>query len=84
MEHELGFESCLRDYDVWRRYIIQRDRHYYYEYLLLYVDDSLVASEFGEEMLRKRLDPYFNLKEKLIGPPKIYLERECFQGTTSK
>jgi len=44
----------------------------YYEYLLLYTDDCLCISKHPEEALRE-IDKYFSLKEKSIGPPKIYL-----------
>ncbi len=45
----------------------------YYEYILLYTDDVLVISENAESVLRKELGRYFELKEKSIGPPKLYL-----------
>ena len=45
----------------------------YYEYILLYTDDALVLSEHAEQVLRKDLGRYFELKEESIGPPKLYL-----------
>jgi hypothetical protein len=45
----------------------------YYEYLLLYTDDALCISENAEAVLRTALGRYFPLKEKSIGPPKVYL-----------
>ena len=45
----------------------------YYEYILLYTDDALVISDNAEQVLRNELGRYFTLKEKSIGPPKIYL-----------
>ena len=48
MEHQLKFESYLGDDDVWRRPAARSDGHEYYEYVLFYVDDCLIVSEFGE------------------------------------
>ena len=72
MEH-LGFLSCLGDDDVWRRPALKTNGDEYWEYILLYTDDCLVISEFGEDILRKELKPYFKLKEESIGHPTIYL-----------
>ena len=44
----------------------------YWEYVLLYVDDCLMVSNHGEEMLREEIGKYFKLKEKSIGPPDVY------------
>ncbi len=45
----------------------------YYEYLLLYSDGALCISENAEAVLRTAISQYFPLKEKSIGPPKVYL-----------
>ena len=45
----------------------------YYEYVLLYMDDALVMSENAEEILRKEIGKYFELKEESIGHPSLYL-----------
>ena len=45
----------------------------YYEFILLYTNDALVISDNSEQVLHKDLGRYFELKEKSIGPPKIYL-----------
>ena len=45
----------------------------YYEFILFCNDDALVISENEKQVLRKNLGQYFELKEKYIGPPKIYL-----------
>ena len=71
MEHS-GFKSCLGDDDVWRRPVIKSYGNDSWECLLLYTDDCLVISEFGENTLRKELKPYFKLKEESIGYPTIY------------
>jgi hypothetical protein len=44
-----------------------------YEYVLLYTDDALVISENAEDILRREVGKYFELKEESIGTPKIYL-----------
>ena len=72
MSH-IGFESCKADPDVWMRPATKSDGTQIYEYVLLYTDDALVVSEFGEKILREELGKYFELKEESIGPPDIYL-----------
>ena len=72
MRH-LSFKSCPADPDVWMRPAKKSDGTEYYEYVLLYVDDALVISENAEEVLRNEIGKYFEIKEKSIGPPKIYL-----------
>ena len=72
MRH-LNFASCPADPDVWMRPAIKADGSEYYEYILLYTDDTLAISESPEKLLRNELGKYFELKEESIGPPKIYL-----------
>ena len=55
MEH-LDFLSCLGDDEVWRRPAFKSNGDEYWEYILLYTDDCLVISEFGEDILRKELE----------------------------
>ena len=43
------------------------------EYVLLYVDDCLVVSDHSEKMLIEEIGKYFNIKEKSIGPPDVYI-----------
>ena len=69
----LHFKSCPADPDVWMRPAIHSSGRKYYEYILLYTDDTLVISENAEQILRTELGKYFELKEESIGPPKIYL-----------
>ena len=72
MNH-LGFKPCRADPDVWMRPAVKSDGSEYWEYVLLYTDDALVISEFGEKILRNEIGKYFELKEESIGPPEIYL-----------
>ena len=69
----LGFHSSQGDSDVWMRAATKSSGEHYWEYVLLYVDDCLVVSENGEQVLRTEIGKYFKLKEKSIGPPKVYL-----------
>ena len=72
MRH-LDFVSCPADPDICMRPAMKNDGFLYYEYILLYTDDALVISENAESILRKETGRYFELKEKSIGPLKIYL-----------
>ena len=69
----LNYKSCLAGSDVWMRPAIKSDGNTYYEYILLYVDDTLVVSENAQSILRNELGRYFHLKEESIGPPTVYL-----------
>jgi Reverse transcriptase (RNA-dependent DNA polymerase) len=71
--HFLNFKSCPADPDVWMRPAIKSDGSLCYDYVLLYTDDTLVASENAENILRNEIGRYFELKEESIGPPKQYL-----------
>lgn len=72
MDH-MGFKSCKADPDVWMRPAVKSNGNPYWEYILLYVDDTLVISERGESILRNELGKYFELKEESVGPPDLYL-----------
>ena len=72
MRH-LGFTSCPADPDVWMRPAVKEDGGEYWEYILLYTDDSLCISEHPERTLRNEIGKYFCLKEESIGSPTIYL-----------
>ena len=72
MDH-LGFQSCLGDDDIWYKSVVKSNGDGYWEYILLYTDDCLVISEFGEDILQKDLNPYFRLKEESIVHQTIYL-----------
>jgi len=69
----LGFKSCVADPDVWMREAVRVNGEKYWEYVLLYTDDTLVISERAESILRNEIGKYFELKEESIGEPKIYL-----------
>ena len=68
----LKFESCKADPDVWYRKAIGPNGPHW-EYVLLYTDDVLVVAQDPNKILRAEIGKHFTLKEKSIGPPKIYL-----------
>jgi hypothetical protein len=55
------------------RSTIKSDGTDVYEHVLLYTDDALSIGVEAESILRKEIGKYFELKEKSIGPPKLYL-----------
>ena len=71
MEH-LGFESCKTNPDVWLRPNKDHAGHEFYEYVLIYTDDLLTIGK-DPNMILRRIDKYFELKPRSIGPPDIYL-----------
>ena len=80
MRH-IGFVSCPADPDVWMRPNKKSDGSKYWEYVLLYVDDTLCVSHQAEHTIRNDLGKYFELKEQPVGPPKIYLGGHCRKVT---
>ena len=69
----IGFLSCLAYPDLWFK---EETRPYdgakYYEYLLLYVDDSLVINHAVDTSLNE-LDHFFKIKTGSIEDPNMYL-----------
>ena len=73
MDH-LGFEFSKDDPDVWMRCSTRGDEETLYcEYVLLYVDDCLVISDWAEYVIRSEIGKYFRIKEESIGYPGQYL-----------
>jgi hypothetical protein len=60
--HELNFQSCLADPDVWFRPAVKANGFHYYEYILVYVDDLLVLSHQPTSIM-KNLEAYYRLKD---------------------
>ena len=71
--HHLNLKSCPANPDVWIQPSKKADRFPCYDYVLLYTDDTLLISKNAELILRAEIGKYFELREELIGPPKIYL-----------
>ena len=80
MSH-IGFKSCPANPDVWMRPAEKADGSPYYEYVLLYVDDTLVFSENVEKILREEMGRYFELKEESVGHPTLYLRGRVHKVT---
>ena len=72
MRH-LEFKHSFADPDVGMRPAKKSDGSECYDYILLYTDDVMVISDNAETVLREGIGRYFELKEKSIGPPKLYL-----------
>ena len=53
---------------------LKSDGSHYYEYVLLYVDDTLVISENAEHIILNEIGKYFEMKEASVDKPEIYLE----------
>ena len=70
---ELGFKACKADPEVWMQEHTSPKGESYWEYVLLYVDDCLIDSHWGYDILRKEIGVHFKLKEESIGKPKLYL-----------
>ena len=79
--HHLGFTSCKADSEVWMREAQKDDGTKYWEYVLLYVDDTLCISCNGEDVLRNEIGKYWLIKEGSIGPPTIYLGNKVSKVT---
>ena len=50
----IDFTSCIDNQDVWMRKVKKEDGIYYYEYILLYMDNTLVVSDNVEQVLRQQ------------------------------
>ena len=69
----LGYEPCRADPDLWFKAQVRPDDDFeYYEYVLLYVEDSLAISHDAMAAL-DRMDKLFMMKKGSIGDPDIYL-----------
>ena len=77
MDH-LGYFPCKADPDLWIRKAKKDSGEFYYEYMLLYVDDCLCVSEHPQEALNE-VNKYFPFKPSSIGPPRIYLGAKMSQ-----
>ena len=72
-KRHLYFSSHPSNPDVWIRPAKHSNDTYYYDFILLYTDNTLVISANTEQVLYKKPGRYFELKEKSIGPLNIYL-----------
>ena len=77
----LGFTSCKADHDI-----CIRESHKYHGtpvlgYFLFYVEDALVISNRGEDVIGKEIGKYFRIKDSSIRPPSIYLGNDVSKVT---
>ena len=77
----LGFVSCQADPNIWMREAQKDEGTEYWEYVLLYVDDTLCISMNAENVVCNEIGKYFFIKPKSIGPPKIYLGNKVSKVT---
>lgn len=70
--HDLGYQRCKADYDVWLRPNRKQDGFEYYEYVLIFVDDILAISHEPMETMTKLAELY-ELKNDSIVKPDRYL-----------
>ena len=58
--NEMGFTSCKEVPDVWMGVSVRADGTRYYQYVLLYTDDTLVIMEKPERFLREEFGKLFH------------------------
>ena len=69
----LGYEQCRANLDLWFKAQVRLYESFdYYEYVLMYVDDSLAISHDAMDAL-DRMYKLFVMKKVSIGDPDIYL-----------
>ena len=71
----VDFVPTLADPDVYRRQMRKPNGEDYYEILLLYVDDVLCYFQ-NHQLIMDALALAYDLKDVLVGTPKIYLGAE--------
>jgi hypothetical protein len=48
----MGFQASLADPDVWYRVATKDDGFEYYKYLMVYIDDILLLSHNGKDVMK--------------------------------
>jgi hypothetical protein len=74
----LSYTSCLANPDVWYQSATKVDGTRYYEYLLVYVDDTLVFSH-EPQVTMTALSKLYRMKEGSIGKPTKYLGADVIE-----
>ena len=69
---DMGFKSSRGDFDIWMRPAVKPDGEEYYKYVMLYVDDVMVASCDANGVM-KDLGQGIKFKGDKIEPPTSYL-----------
>jgi hypothetical protein len=75
MLHDLNFKSSKADPDVWMRPAVKADSSKFYEYVLCYVDDILVASS-NPQAVMDAIARTYTLKAGCVKEPELYLGAE--------
>lgn len=75
---DLGFQDTRADPDVWRRPATKPDGTQYYELLLVYVDDILLASH-DPRITLKAIGEVYDIKAGSLGPPDTYLGAQIYK-----
>ena len=70
---EIGFKSSIADPDVWLRPAMKESGEEHYEYIVMYVDDILCASQNAKSVLRSIEGNTIKYKNDKIEPPAMYL-----------
>jgi hypothetical protein len=79
--NSMGFQVSLADPDVWYREVTKADGFYYFEYLIVYIDDILVLSHRAKEVM-KTVESVYRLKES-ANIPTTYLGASIMEWTVS-
>jgi len=74
----LGYQSCLADPDIWMRPAVKNDNSEYYEYLAIYVDDTLCISSDPLQTMTS-ISKMYRLKDNSIATPTTYLGAQVVQ-----
>ena len=77
----IGFNSYKADTNIWMREAQKYDGTPFWEHVLVYVDDALVISNRGEDVIRKDIRKYFYVKDCSIGRLSIYLGKKVSKVT---
>ena len=72
LSSELGFEKCLADNDVWYRPSRNANDDRVYDYICIYVDDILIASN-NSKLYMETLGTFVELKSGSVKVPDSYL-----------
>jgi hypothetical protein len=74
----LGYKSCLADADIWMRPAVKDNNCHYYEYLAIYVNDTLCISHDPMKTM-EAISKLYRIKDNSIEPPKTYLGAQVLQ-----
>ncbi len=74
----LSYKSCLADPDIWMRPAVKDNNSHYYEYLAIYVDDTLCISHDPMKTM-EAISKLYRIKDNSIEPPKTYLGAQVLQ-----